>query len=74
MKYSVKAGLTMKKMTFSQEEEEEEESLKALGLEHFYLPLLLWTAGLGLSALSFIVEIIVKPRGQRRERERWSDE
>ena len=57
----------MKKMTFRQEEEEE--SLEALGLEHFYPPLLLWAAGLGLSALSFIAELIIKPRGQRGERE-----
>ena len=44
-------------------EQEEEESLEHLRMEHFYFPLLLWTVGLGLSALSFIAEIIIKPRG-----------
>ena len=43
-------------------EEEEEEPLEPLRMEHFYFPLLLLTVGLGLSALTFIAEIIFKPR------------
>ena len=46
------------------EQEEEEEPLEPLRMEHFYFPLLLLTVGLVLSALSFIAEIIIKPRGQ----------
>ena len=46
------------------EQEEEEEPLEPLRMEHFYFPLLLWTVGLGLSALTFIAEIIIKPKGQ----------
>ena len=46
------------------EQEEEEEPLEPLRMDHFYFPLLLWTVGLGLSALSFIAEIIIKRIGQ----------
>ena len=46
------------------EQEVEEEPLEPLRMEHFYFPLLLWTVGLGLSALSFIAEIIIKRIGQ----------
>ena len=45
-------------------EEEEEEPLEPLRMEHFYFPLILLTVGLVLSALCFIAEIIIKPRGQ----------
>ena len=45
------------------EQEEEEEPLEPLRMEHFYFPLLLWTVGLGLSALSFMAEIINKRIG-----------
>ena len=51
----------LKDMPFS--EENEEESREALRMEHFYFPLLLLTTGLVLSTLSFIAEIIIKPRG-----------
>ena len=51
------------------EQEEEEESREPLRMEHFYFPLLLWTVGLGLSAFSFIAEIIIKRIGQRAQRE-----
>ena len=47
--------------------EEEEEPLEPLRLEHFYLPLVLWLGGLGLSTLSFMVEIMVK-RMKRNDR------
>ena len=47
------------------EQEEEEEPLEPLRMEHFYFPLLLWTVGLGLSALTFIAEIIIKCIAQR---------
>ena len=47
------------------EQEEEEEPLEPLRMEHFYFPLLLWTEGLGLSALTFIAEIIFKRIEQR---------
>ena len=40
--------------------EEEEAPLEPLRLEHFYLPLVLWLAGLALSTLSFIAEIIAR--------------
>ena len=46
------------------EHEEEEEPLEPLRMEHFYFPLLLWTVGLGLSALTFIAEIIFQRIGQ----------
>ena len=52
----------MKETPFDQEEEDE--PLEPLRMEHFYFPLLLWTVGLGLSALSFIAEIIIKRIGQ----------
>ena len=43
--------------------ENEAESREALRMEHFYFPLLLWTAEMVFSTLSFIAEIIIKPRG-----------
>ena len=46
------------------EQEEEEEPLEPLRMEHFYFPLPLWAVGLGLSALTFIAEIIIKRIGQ----------
>ena len=55
------AGLALREA--KRKEEEEEEPLEPLRMEHFYFPLLLWTVGLGLSALSFIAEIIVKRIG-----------
>ena len=57
----------MKETLFA--EEEEEEPLEPLRMEHFYFPLLLWTAGMVFSTLSFIAEIIIKPRGGREETE-----
>ena len=42
-------------------EESDDNKLEALRLEHFFFPLVLWLAGLGLSALSFIKEIFIKP-------------
>ena len=51
------------------EQEEKEEPLEPLRMEHFYFPLLLWIVGLGLSALTFIAEIIIKRIGQRGQRE-----
>ena len=50
-------------MPFNQEKEVK--SLSALGLQHFYLPLLLLTVGLVLSSLSFMAEIIIKRRGEK---------
>ena len=47
------------------EQEEEEESREPLRMEHFYFPLLLWTVGMAISALTFIAEIIFKRIGQR---------
>ena len=47
-------------------EEEEEEPLEPLNMEHFYFPLILWSVGLILSTVSFIVEIIIK-RCQRND-------
>ena len=43
-------------------QEEEEQPLEPLRMEHFYLPLILWLAGLILAALTFILELIVQPR------------
>ena len=51
------------------EEVEEEEPLEPLRMEHFHFPLLLWTVGLGLSALSFMAEIIIKRIGQTGQKE-----
>ena len=51
----------LKDLPFS--EENEGESREALRMEHFYFPLLLWTVGMVFSTLSFIAEIIIKPRG-----------
>ena len=53
----------MKEMPFNQEKEEK--SLQALGLQHFYLPLLFLAVGLVLSSLAFIAEIIIRPGGER---------
>ena len=61
------AGLSLHEWPF--EQEVEEEPLEPLRMEHFYFPLLLWTVGLGLSALSFIAEIFIKCIGQRAHRE-----
>ena len=58
----------MKETAFKQEEEEE--PLEPLRMEHFYFPLLVWTVGLGLSAVSFIAEIIFKRIGQRGQTEK----
>ena len=52
------AGLLLKEK--SPNEEEVTESLEPLHMEHFYFPLILWGAGLVLSSVSFIVEIIIK--------------
>ena len=41
-------------------EEEEAASLEPLHMVHFYFPLILWGAGLVLSSVSFIAEIIIK--------------
>ena len=53
----------LKDLPFS--EENEAESREALRMEHFYFPLLLWTVGLGLSALTFIADIIIICIAQR---------
>ena len=42
------------------EEEEEEEPLEPLRMEHFWFPLGLLLGGLVLSAIFFILEIIIK--------------
>ena len=44
------------------ESEPLDESLEALRLEHFYLPLLLWVGGTVLSLLSLMAEIFIKRR------------
>ena len=51
------------------EQEEEMEPLEPLRMEHFYFPLLLWTVGLVLSALSFMAEIVIKRIGERGQKE-----
>ena len=48
---------------------EEEEPLEPLRMEHFYFGLIILGVGLFLSALVFMVEIIIKRLGQR-ERDR----
>ena len=42
------------------EEEEEEEPLEPLRMEHFILPLVILAAGLILSTVIFMAEIIIK--------------
>ena len=42
------------------EHEEEEKPLEPLRLEHFYFPLVCLLGGMVLSAVSFIVEIVIR--------------
>ena len=52
----LQAGLLVNEVYF--DEKQDEELPEPLRLEHFYFPLTLWLAGMVLSALSFVLEII----------------